>query len=63
MHIKDTIDQLIDIFDGKDTRYVLLWLYSVNSWLRDKRPIDLLDIEPYNVLQAAKIAVVPIEHG
>lgn len=63
MHIKDTIDQLIDIFDGKDTRYVLLWLYSVNSWLRNKRPIDLLETNPYDVIKTARIAVAPIEHG
>lgn len=63
MSITDTLDTLLDIFDDKDTRYILIWLYSVNSWLRDKKPIDLLETDPYNVLHAARMAVTPIDHG
>lgn len=59
----DTLDTVLEIFDGKDTRYVLVWLYSVNSWLRDNKPIDLLETDPYNVIHAARMAVAPIDHG
>lgn len=39
------------------------WFVSANSWLGGKTPMDELAERPLDVLKAARMEVVPVEHG
>lgn len=55
---------VLDIFhDKKSDLKTAFWFASVNSWLRDKRPLDVIGTNPEAVIKAAKFEVAPIDHG
>lgn len=52
------------VFKGKKTDLkIAAWFASVNSWLRDQRPLDVIGTNPDAVINAAKAEVAPIDHG
>lgn len=56
-------DVLCVFKDKKSDLKIAAWFASVNSWLRDKRPLDVIGTNPEAVIKAAKVEVAPIDHG
>jgi len=61
---KPIVQEILHLFEGKKSPLVTaIWFMSINSWLRGKTPISCLEISPEAVLEAARIAAFPIDHG
>lgn len=56
-------DVLCVFKDKKTDLKIAAWFASVNSWLRDQRPLDVIGTNPEAVINAAKAEVAPIDHG
>lgn len=56
-------DVLCVFKDKKTDLKIAAWFASVNSWLRDQRPLDVIGTNPDAVINAAKAEVAPIDHG
>lgn len=55
---------ILNVFDDKKSDFkIAAWFSSGNSWLRNKRPLDLIGTDPDAVIKAAEIEVSPIDHG
>lgn len=63
-HPRPIVHEILHLFRGKKSALsIAIWFISVNSWLRDERPIDCLDASPENVLNAARMEASPSDHG
>jgi hypothetical protein len=61
---KPIVQAILHLFESKKSSLAIaIWFMSINSWLRGKTPISCLEISPEAVLEAARIAVFPIDHG
>ena len=55
---------ILNVFHNKKSDFkIAAWFSSGNSWLRNKRPLDLIGTDPDAVIKAAEIEVSPIDHG
>ncbi len=58
------MSEVLGIFgDSKDSWGVALWFASLNSFLDDERPQDIIAIDPDRVVAAAKDEMAGVEHG
>lgn len=58
------IKNVLGVFrDKKSDLKIAAWFASNNSWLRNKRPLDLILTSPDAVIKAAEIEVAPIDHA
>jgi hypothetical protein len=55
--------QILRIFAGKDAWQKAFWFASVNSYLGNKTPKELLRSRPEEVLRAAQIEAAGVLHG
>lgn len=54
--VKPTVTRVVDELTGAfDTWEIAVWFVQPNSWLKDQRPVDLLDSHAAEVLQAARV--------
>lgn len=61
------LTQLQSVFrtfqNKKSSWAIAAWFVSINGWLHNERPIDLIKTKPSDLIQAAIYEVTPIEHG
>lgn len=57
------MEKLLHIFADKDDWQKAFWFGSVNSYLHNKVPKDLLRSKPQEVLRAAEIEAAGVQHG
>jgi hypothetical protein len=57
------MENILHIFADKDDWQKAFWFGSVNSYLHNKMPKDLLRSKPHEVLRAAEIEVAGVQHG
>ena len=55
--------KVLRVLSNKDDWQKAFWFGSVNSFLRNKMPKDLLNSNPEKVLQAAEIEASGVQHG
>lgn len=55
--------KVLRVLSNKDDWQKAFWFGSVNSYLRNKMPKDLLNSNPEKVLQAAEIEASGVQHG
>lgn len=59
-----TVAEILALFKGsRDSWAVALWFASLNSFLDDKRPQDVLATDPDRVIAAARDEMAGVEHG
>ncbi len=47
----------------KSSWAIAAWFVSINGWLNNERPIDLITTKPSALIQAAIFEITPIDHG
>ncbi len=57
------MENLLKVLNQKDDWQKAFWFGSVNSYLKNKMPKDLLKSKPEEVLRAAEIEAKGIQHG
>ena len=57
------MEQILHVFADKDDWQKAFWFGSVNSYLKNKVPKDLLKSKPEEVLRAAEIEAAGVQHG
>ncbi len=57
------MERILHIFGDKDDWQKAFWFGSVNSYLHNKMPKDLLRSKPQEVLRAAEIEAAGVQHG
>ena len=57
------MEKLLHFFADKDDWQKAFWFGSVNSYLHNKMPKDLLRSKPQEVLRAAEIEAAGVQHG
>jgi hypothetical protein len=57
------IEKILHVFADKDDWQKAFWFGSVNSYLHNKMPKDLLRSKPQEVLHAAEIEAAGVQHG
>ena len=57
------MEKILQLFADKDDWQKAFWFGSVNSYLHNKMPKDLLRSKPEEVLRAAEIEAAGIQHG
>jgi hypothetical protein len=55
--------KILELFADKDDWQKAFWFGSVNSYLGDRMPKDLLQSHPEDVLKAAEVEAVGVQHG
>jgi hypothetical protein len=55
--------KILKLFSDKDDWQKAFWFGSVNSYLRNKMPKDLLKSHPEDVLKAAELEAIGVQHG
>jgi hypothetical protein len=55
--------ELLSVLADKDDWQKAFWFGSVNSYLQNKMPKDLLKSKPQEVLRAAEIEAAGVQHG
>jgi hypothetical protein len=61
---RDEVADVLRIFgDSKDSWGIALWFASLNSFLDDERPQEILAIDPTRVVAAAEDEMAGIQHG
>jgi hypothetical protein len=57
------MEKLLHVFADKDDWQKAFWFGSLNSYLQNKMPKDLLRSKPQEVLRAAEIEAAGVQHG
>lgn len=58
------LQNVLRTFQTKKSSWAIAaWFVSVNGWLHDERPIDLISTKPNALIQAAIYEITPIDHG
>jgi hypothetical protein len=57
------MEKVLSVLTGKDDWQKAFWFGSVNSYLQNKMPKDLLKSKPQEVLRAAEIEAAGVLHG
>jgi len=57
------MSKILKLFSDKDDWQKAFWFGSVNSYLRNKMPKDLLKSHPGDVLKAAELEAIGVQHG
>jgi hypothetical protein len=57
------MEKVLQVLADKDDWQMAFWFGSVNTYLRNKMPKELLKSEPQKVLRAAEIEASGIQHG
>jgi hypothetical protein len=57
------MSEILKLFSDKDDWQKAFWFGSVNSYLRNKMPKDLLKSHPGDVLKAAELEAIGVQHG
>jgi hypothetical protein len=57
------MEKILQVFEDKDDWQKAFWFGSVNSYLHNKMPKDLLRSKPQEVLRAAEIEAAGVQHG
>jgi hypothetical protein len=57
------MEKILHVFEDKDDWQKAFWFGSVNSYLHNKMPKDLLRSRPQEVLRAAEIEAAGVQHG
>ena len=57
------MENILHVFADKDDWQKAFWFGSVNSFLHNKMPKDLLRSKPHEVLRAAEIEAAGVQHG
>jgi hypothetical protein len=57
------MERLLKALEDKDDWQKAFWFGSVNSYLHNKMPKDLLKSKPEEVLRAAEAEVIGVQHG
>jgi hypothetical protein len=57
------VAEILKLFPDKDGWQIAFWFASINGYLNDKAPKDLLNSRPKDVLSAAEIESAGILHG
>ena len=57
------MEKLLHVFGDKDEWQKAFWFGSLNSYLQNKMPKDLLRSKPQEVLRAAEIEAAGVQHG
>jgi hypothetical protein len=57
------VSEVLKLFTSKDSWQIAFWFGSLNSYLKDKMPKDLLLSEPQEVLKAAEFEALGLQHG
>jgi hypothetical protein len=57
------MERLLHVFADKDDWQKAFWFGSLNSYLQNKMPKDLLRSKPQEVLRAAEIEAAGVQHG
>lgn len=57
------VSKILKLFADKDDWQKAFWFGSVNSYLRNKMPKDLLKSHPEDVLKAAELEAIGVQHG
>lgn len=55
------ISEVIGLFGARSAWSLALWFASSSGWLHGKRPVDMLETHPEEVVQAARRTVEPLE--
>ena len=55
--------KVLQVLAEKDDWQKAFWFASVNSYLRNKMPKELLKSKPQGVLRAAEIEASGVQHG
>lgn len=62
-HPLPIMEKILQVFADKDDWQKAFWFGSVNSYLKNKMPKDLLKSKPQEVLRAAEIEAAGVQHG
>lgn len=54
---------ILQVFHDKEGWKIAFWFGSLNSYLNDKKPKDLLLSDPQRVLKAAELEAIGLQHG
>ena len=57
------MESVLKVLRGKDDWQKAFWFSSVNTYLKDKTPKELLKSKPQEVLRAAEIEAAGVQHG
>jgi hypothetical protein len=57
------MSKILKLFSDKDDWQKAFWFGSVNSYLGNKMPKDLLQSHPVDVLKAAELEAIGVQHG
>jgi hypothetical protein len=57
------VGEILRLFSDKDDWQKAFWFGSVNSYLKNKMPKELLKSNPQEVLRAAEIEATGVQHG
>jgi hypothetical protein len=58
------VARILEVFaDKKDGWATAFWFESVNSYLKNRKPKDLLVTDPERVLRAAEVEAAGVQHG
>jgi hypothetical protein len=57
------MEKILSVLADKDDWQKAFWFGSVNSYLHNKMPKDLLKLKPQEVLRAAEIEAAGVQHG
>jgi hypothetical protein len=57
------VKEVLQVLGEKDAWQKAFWFGSVNTYLRDKMPKELLKSKPQEVLRAAEIEASGVQHG
>jgi flavodoxin len=57
------MSKIVKLFGDKDDWQKAFWFGSVNSYLKNKMPKDLLKSHPEEVLKAAELEALGVQHG
>jgi hypothetical protein len=57
------MSKILKLFSDKDGWQKAFWFGSVNSYLRNKMPKNLLKSHPEDVLKAAELEAIGVQHG
>ena len=55
--------EILKLFSDKDNWQKAFWFGSLNSYLKNRMPKDLLKTHPKEVLRAAEIEAIGVQHG
>jgi hypothetical protein len=59
----EIMTDILKVFANRTGWQIAFWFASLNSYLNDKMPKDLLLSEPENVLRAAQMEIIGLQHG